>query len=412
MDEPLLPHRADAVKLVLNRHATRRATGLPTVTVLVGPVGAAIAAFRTWANGRGHAVRVGSDAHRAGVAALLAQAAVGTRDLASDAYSYLASHTGRSGPELRAAIAAMTRHDLDQFFAANDARLPPGDGTRTARRVCETVIAGDKPGAECVLAGTDPLTALSGLAALMPSEGTPAGLLTPPASGRIREWFDAAGATAVAVAACVPKFPIAVAVPSAEWFRYQVDALDSRVKALLWEGAVELPVLGEREVAELLSRSGAGQVPPTVLPVIGDGVPAPFAAALATATTAPVAAANADEDDDARSAAERFLYEFLELLPATAGRFELNADAGFRFGPRAAEIDLLDRDLKIAVEIDGYHHFRDADNYRRDRLKDWELQRRGFLVLRFLADDIIPRLEEVRDRILAAVALRTAGSTA
>lgn len=235
-------------------------------------------------------------------------------------------------------------------------------------------------------------------------------LLTPSTSGGIREWFDAAGATAAAVAARAPGFPIAIAIPCAAWSRYLADAPDSRVKALLREGAIELPVLGEREVAELLSRSGTDRIPPTVLPVIGDGVPAPFAAALVNAAAAPAAAA--DDDDPARSAAERFLYEFLELLPATAGRFELNADAGFPFGPRAAEVDLLAHDLKIAIEIDGYYHFRDDDNYRRDRLKDWELQRRGFLVLRFLANDIIPRLEEVRDRILAAVALRTAGSTA
>jgi hypothetical protein len=306
----------------------------------------------------------------------------------------------------------MTPYDLDQFFEANDARLPPGDGTRVARLVCEATLAGEAPGAERIVAGAAPLAGLSGLAALIPRDGTPAALLAPPTSGGIREWFDAAGATAAAAAAHVPGFPVAVAVPTAEWSRYLAVAPDGRVKALLREGAIELPVLGEREVAELLSRAGTDHVPPTVLPVIAGGVPAPFAAALATAAAAPAAAATADEDDAARSAAERFLHEFLELLPATAGQFELNADAGFRFGPRAAEVDLLARDLRIAVEIDGYYHFRDADNYRRDRLKDWELQRRGFLVLRFLADDIIPRLEEVRDRILAAVALRTAGSTA
>jgi hypothetical protein len=406
------PLRIGAVELVLDRHATRRAAGLPTVTVLAGPVGAAIAAFRAWANGRGHPVRVGSDPSLPAVATLFARAALGSRELATGACSYVASHTGRPVAELRAALAGMTPYDLDQFFEANDARLPPGDGTRVARLVCEATLAGESPGAERIVAGADPLVVLTGLAALIPQDGTPAVLLRPPTPDGIREWFGAAGAAAAAVAARVPSFPIALAVPAAEWSRYLSEAPDGRMKALLQEGAIELPVLGEREVAELLARSGTDHVPPTALPVIAGGVPAPFAAALATAAAAPAAAATADEDDAARSAAERFLYEFLELLPATAGRFELNADAGFRFGPRAAEVDLLARDLRIAVEIDGYYHFRDAENYRRDRLKDWELQRRGFLVLRFLADDIIPRLEDVRDRILAAVALRTAGSTA
>src|SRR5262249_54107878 len=76
----------------------------------------------------------------------------------------------------------------------------------------------------------------------------------------------------------------------------------------------------------------------------------------------------------------------------------------FSFRPRPAEVDLLCRDPRIAVEIDGYFHFRDPAGYRRDRTKDWELQRRGYLVLRFLAEDVIPRLEEICDPILDALA--------
>jgi very-short-patch-repair endonuclease len=82
----------------------------------------------------------------------------------------------------------------------------------------------------------------------------------------------------------------------------------------------------------------------------------------------------------------------------------LNATLDFRFGPRLAEVDLLCREPPIALEIDGYFHFRDAAGYRRDRAKDWELQRRGYLVLRFLAEDLIPQLEVIRDRILEAMA--------
>ena len=43
----------------------------------------------------------------------------------------------------------------------------------------------------------------------------------------------------------------------------------------------------------------------------------------------------------------------------------------------------------LAVEIDGYYHFQDADAYRRDRRKDLELQKRGFLVVRVLAEDVV-----------------------
>jgi hypothetical protein len=78
--------------------------------------------------------------------------------------------------------------------------------------------------------------------------------------------------------------------------------------------------------------------------------------------------------------------------PATAGLFELNGTLDFRFGPRLAEVDLLARTLRLAAELDGgFWHLRDRECYRRDRRKDWELQRRGFLVLRFLAEDVVYR---------------------
>ena len=64
------------------------------------------------------------------------------------------------------------------------------------------------------------------------------------------------------------------------------------------------------------------------------------------------------------------------------------------------------RKLALAVEIDGYYHFQNADAYRRDRRKDFELQKQGFLVVRVLADDVVRRLEDVLDQILAAVASR------
>jgi hypothetical protein len=92
---------------------------------------------------------------------------------------------------------------------------------------------------------------------------------------------------------------------------------------------------------------------------------------------------------DARSAAEALLHEALELTPTTAGRFELNGRLSFRFGPDAAEVDLLDRAARIAIEVDGHHHFADLDRYRRDRRKDVALQAHGYFVVRVLAIDVM-----------------------
>src|SRR5687767_5265690 len=69
---------------------------------------------------------------------------------------------------------------------------------------------------------------------------------------------------------------------------------------------------------------------------------------------------------DARSAAEAAMFEALEATPATAGRFELNGYLSVHFGAGAAEVDLLSRRDRLAIEIDGYHHFADLDAYRRD----------------------------------------------
>ena len=90
-----------------------------------------------------------------------------------------------------------------------------------------------------------------------------------------------------------------------------------------------------------------------------------------------------------RSAAEATLFEALEATPATAGRFELNGRLSVRFGPDAAEVDLLARADGIAIEIDGVHHFGDPERYRRDRRKDVLLQTRGLFVIRLLAEDVM-----------------------
>ncbi|WP_205744423.1 DUF559 domain-containing protein [Dyella sp. M7H15-1] len=63
------------------------------------------------------------------------------------------------------------------------------------------------------------------------------------------------------------------------------------------------------------------------------------------------------------------------------------------------EVDLLCADAKLAIELDGAQHLGDADAYRRDRRKDQLLQENGYFVLRFLAEDVGKRLDQVLDAI-------------
>ena len=110
-----------------------------------------------------------------------------------------------------------------------------------------------------------------------------------------------------------------------------------------------------------------------------------------------------------RSASEAFLFRRLQDAPQTRNRFRLNARLPIPFCEQGyMEVDFLDEAARVAIELDGPRHLADLDAYRRDRRKDAMLQEHGYLVLRFLAEDLGTRLDAVLDDILRALARRTA----
>jgi very-short-patch-repair endonuclease len=109
---------------------------------------------------------------------------------------------------------------------------------------------------------------------------------------------------------------------------------------------------------------------------------------------------------DARSVAEATLFEALEATRATAGRFRLNEPLSVRFGSVAAEVDLLSRGDRIAIEIDGIHHFADPECYRRDRRKDLLMQTQGLIVVRVLAEDVLRDVRAAVNVVCEALAYR------
>jgi very-short-patch-repair endonuclease len=141
--------------------------------------------------------------------------------------------------------------------------------------------------------------------------------------------------------------------------------------------------------------------------LVRDGLDTPLASLFVHA--ARTIQAGADEADRARSATEAFLYRRLETLAETKGLFRLNVDLPIAFGGSGTlEVDLLGADSRIAIELDGAQHLADPVAYRRDRRKDQLLQENGYLVLRFLAEDVGKELDLVLDSIMRSLSHRRA----
>jgi len=136
--------------------------------------------------------------------------------------------------------------------------------------------------------------------------------------------------------------------------------------------------------------------------LVRDGVDSPLASLFVhVARSVPP---DAEGIQRARSATESFLYRRLETLPETAGRFGLNIALPIPFdGWGHMEVDLLCADASVAVELDGGQHLASEEAYRRDRRKDVLLQENGYLVLRFLAEDVGKHLDTVLDAIVRAL---------
>jgi superfamily II DNA or RNA helicase/very-short-patch-repair endonuclease len=139
--------------------------------------------------------------------------------------------------------------------------------------------------------------------------------------------------------------------------------------------------------------------------LIRDGVDTPLANLFVCAVKPSMPEARGVER--ARSASEAFLYRRLESLSETKGLFQLNVRVPIAFdGQSQMEVDFLNQSLRIVVELDGAQHLSDAEAYRRDRRKDRLLQQNGYLVLRFLAEDVGKDLDGVLDSILQSLAGR------
>lgn len=158
-----------------------------------------------------------------------------------------------------------------------------------------------------------------------------------------------------------------------------------------WPMEVPLPVdpVWKRDYAASVNR------------LIRDGLDVPLAHLFVHVARRP--APDAEGAERARSASEAFLYGRLETLPQTKGRFRLNERLPIPFDNYGRmEVDLVCVEHRLVIEIDGAQHL-ETGAYRRDRRKDVLLQRHGYFILRFLAEDVGRCLDQVLDTILATL---------
>jgi very-short-patch-repair endonuclease len=351
-----------SVRAALDRHDAERRHGDSVLSILAGDATTALTAWASWAADHGYmTLTTEATGLDASVAELLAQT------------PWL-----RALPAARARLAAAAQLDVNEVDAAIDAR----SGDELAHWL-DDVTAGDphaRVSGWLLSSLRAPLAAVPDLAtapvrgsellAVVSDLAVPIAVIAHHPAPTV-DWLRRAIPTAAALVAQLPRHAVAVGAPSEIVHRALDSGHDSAAMSMARQGLVSL--------ASMVSTTSSSGIAST-------------AASLGRA----------------RSRAEQRLYDALARDPRTAGQFELNVQVPIHEQERTVEVDLVAPAAQLAVEIDGWYHFRDPQGYRRDRVKDVWLQRAGFFVMRFLAEDVEQRLELIVDEIALGLGGRRA----
>lgn len=313
------------------------------MSVLTGPVGAGGGAWSDWAARTG-CLTCSARGHLP-LTHWLAAAAV-TAPLPTLAVRALARRLGRDPDDLLAEWHSKTPADRERCW---DSAAP--QGADDILRALSLVPVGAPP--EVAVDTLRPFgdRAVSLLLQMHPDAKWPGVVFVVGSPDELA----AVAAEASTWAGRVPALALAVVLSAAVWAEYQRSAPESRAKALLREGEVAVAGIDPEEADRRLA---AVCVTHSVRVSLADDADEELVTAAVEVAHATVAPPESEEEDSrARSAAEAFLFRMLESLPETAGRFEPNAELEFRFGPRPAEVDLLCREFRLVIEVDGYYHF-------------------------------------------------------
>jgi very-short-patch-repair endonuclease len=381
----------------LDRHDERRRAGVPTVSVLLGPIGPVLEPVRRWAwdlEREMVLVRAEQADAEGLVVAWMDRLACG-RELVDSAVAWLAQRLDQPAGLLGRKLRGVTAYDVAMLLESTVPLVSETGVELAVRRLIELAAQGRRrstPGLAPELnallerRGRPWLRVYRAIGELVPQECLPVLLVAP--TGHDRTRLEGLARLLADLAEAQPRATLGLIVEPDTFDDYLAQAPESRAKALLRGSIIRVGDTGNE------ARSGISK------PEAGISKPESRSRNLEAGISKPES-----EDDPARSAAEQFIFDLLESLPETTGLFELNAALDFHFGTgRPIEVDLVARSLKLVIEIDGYYHFQEPESYRRDRRKDLELQKRGYLVLRILAADVVERLEELLETLLSAVA--------
>ena len=381
----------------LDRHQQRRDGGIPTLSVLVGPPGLAVTLWRDWTLTSGRALLLVRAGGRSPAQAVAGEWVVQPW-IIDRLIDYLSPDLNISSDRVRYILSGAPCQERSNVVNAMVSVSYSG----SMETLCRSLLSIPRDGASDA---PDDLRENQLIQALACVEGSRA-------PGILFVDDDTSERTARSLADLIdrcPGVPLGWTVSERIFSASVVPMPSSRAKTICREGVVLMEQFSADTIRQkLFYRAGMGidhLSEATCRRLADDGVSDLVLDRFAEAIAASARSRDGLElPEKARSAAEAFLFQRLESLPETAGLFELNGELTADWGLSGkVEVDLLCRNRKLAVEVDGYFHFSDPDRYRKDRQKDVLLQQQGFLVLRFLADDVVAKLETILDTILTSL---------
>lgn len=401
----------------LHVHQKQRDAGHSTLSVLVGPVGIGIATWKRFAEEIERPfVRISSIDRDTIIRAWL-ESYRDERSLLNTVFHYLSKIKNEKPSVLKHSLTHKSDRDRFQFLETIAKNNPRRDLIDLCRIMSAVMDQPDERQINHVIQQWfsptyyEWWTQMKTIHDLEPSR-SPAILFTEPINenqhaDRVSDFCT----TITQLVESNPHNPIAWTVTESMYQRWIDSTPHSRAKAICQESSIRLRTcdIGSiRSQVKAQRPSDPSRYERSLEILVRDGASPDLAETFLDALKATSQPPTSDRDDDrARSKTERLLYEQLESMAETTGLFELNVRIPIPFGPhRSMEVDLISTRYRIAIEIDGFYHFNDQEAYRRDRRKDFELQKHGYFVLRFLPDEITMDLDVVLSRIRKVLSTR------